>query len=122
MSHDFWEAIPDDCKKAVRELKRMKVFNLCAWDHEDTFADVWWLVLHEVDMYEEGEFCMEASRNYGGYREPAAMNLRQAQTADRWLVRWWELANKYSRPEYCPKDGMRHWGEDGIEYYSGQLL
>lgn len=121
---DFWKNIPDDCKKAINELKRLKVFNLCGFDYEETFADVWWLVLHEVDLYEEGEFCREASRSvYGG--DPEAMNLKQAVTADKWLVRWWELAHKYSQPE-CFSDYFKAvhsgFGIDGIPPYGGQLI
>lgn len=121
----FWVNIPDDCKKAISELKRLKVFRCCAFDYEETFADVWWLVLHEVDMYAEGEFCREASRSIFCEGEPNAMNLKQAQAADRWLCRWWELAHKYSQPNmlseyyYTVHVG---WGEDGISYYSGQLI
>ena len=96
---DFWLSIPEDCVKAIKELKRLKVFGLCAWDYEETFADVWWLVLHEVDMYEEGEFCREASRSVWGEGDPEAMNLQQAKRADAWLIRWNVLANKYSQPE-----------------------
>lgn len=123
--HNFWKNIPDDCKKAISELKRLKVFRLLGLDYEETFADVWWLVLHEVDLYEEGEFCYEASRNYMGEVEPSAMNLRQAIAADNWLVRWLPLFNKYKEDEchselwlsmnssYCDK------GEQF--FYSGQI-
>ena len=103
----------------------MKVFRLLGTDYEETFADVWWLVLHEVDLYEEGEFCREASRSNWGEGDPEAMNLKQAITADRWLVKWWKLANKYSQPEcfseyyYKVHSGF---GEDGIEEYDGQLI
>ena len=91
---NFWENIPDDCKKAISELQRLKVNNLCAWDHEENFGDVWWLVLHEVDLYAEGEFCKEVSRA-GSMADPSAMSLAQAQRADRWLVKWNDLFNKY---------------------------
>ena len=122
---NFWKHIPEDCEKAIKELKRLKVFGLCAWDYEETFADVWWLVLHEVYLYEEGEFCREARRSVWGEGDPEAMNLKQAQAADRWLCRWNDLANKYSLPEmlsdYHGKI-LGGWGESGIEYYSGQLI
>jgi len=122
---DFWCNIPADCEKAIKELKRLKVFRLCGFDYEETFADVWWLVLHEVDMYEEGEFCKEASRSYYGEGDPAAMDIRQAQRADAWLVKWWELAHKYSMPDMFSdyyKLLHRGWGEDGLNYYGGQLI
>ena len=122
---NFWKHIPEDCEKAIKELKRMKVFNLCGWDYEETFADVWWLVLHEVDLYEEGEFCREASRSIFGEGDPQAMNLKQAQAADRWLCRWCDLANKYSMPWMISdyhREHVGHWGEFGIGYYDGQLI
>lgn len=103
---DFWENIPADCEKAIRELKRMKVFELLGFDFEATFADVWWLVLHEVDMYTEG------------YER--LMRKNQAQTADRWLVRWSELATKYSLPDCY--NGNRVFGATGIDKYSGQMI
>lgn len=95
VSNTFWANIPDDCKTALSELNRLKVATCCAWDQEETFYDVWWLVLHEVDMYADGEFCREASRSNLGIGEPNAMNLAQAKKADAWLIRWEELANKY---------------------------
>lgn len=118
---DFWSSIPADCEKAVAELKRMKVFRLCGWDYEETFADVWWLVLHEVDLYAEGEYGQES-----GFIEsdPAYLNKRSAKAADNWLVRWWELANKYSQPAALSDyHRLVHggWGEFGIDYYSGQI-
>lgn len=122
---DFWKNIPDDCKKAIKELNRLKVVRLLATDYEETFADVWWLVLHEVDLYEEGEFCREASRSIFGEGDPEAMNLKQAQAADRWLVRWNDLATKYSKKgafsEYHDKY-VGTFGDEGIGYYGGQLI
>lgn len=91
---DFWSRIPDDCKKAISELKRMKVHGLCAYDYEDTFADVWWLVLHEVDMWDEGEYRMEADANES---DPCYMNRKQANTARKWLVKWESLFIKYAK-------------------------
>ena len=121
---DFWSNIPDDCKKAISELKRLKVYHLLALDYEEVFTDVWWLVLHEVDMYEEGEFCKEASRSIYGIGDEQAMNLKQAQAADRWLVKWWELAFDYSRPWMLSEQHKQvhlGWG-DGLRYYTGQLI
>lgn len=107
----FWGNIPEDCVKAIKELKRLKVYNLIGIDHEETFADVWWLVLHEVDLYEEGEFCQEASRC--NWADPSAMNIRSAKAADRWLVRWLPLFNKYADPaEFSALPYM----------YTGQLI
>lgn len=107
---EFWDDIPADCTKAISELKRMKVFGCCAWDFEDDFSDVWWLVLHEVDMWVEGEFGMEAWHVDSG----CGMNRAQAKRADAWLIRYLPLYNKYrrSKPEY----------EDAEDfYYGGQV-
>lgn len=103
---EFWENIPDDCKKAISELKRMKMFGCMALDYEKTFADVWWLALHEIDMYVEGEFGQESWHNIQG-----GMNRQQAKRGDEWLVRWLPLFNKYKTEEY---------GEDDFAY-GGQL-
>lgn len=85
--NDFWSRIPEDCKKPIAELKRMKVFSCCAWDYEEDFSDVWWLVLHEVDMFVEGYF----TYNDGG------MTRAQAKRADNWLLKYLPLFNKYKR-------------------------
>lgn len=120
----FWNAIPDDCKKAISELKRLKVYGLLALDYEETFADVYWLVLHEVDLYEEGEFCREASRSVFGEGDPQAMNLKQAKAADKWLIKYLDLYNKYKADEYYSPYGkmlrLNNWGK-GYYYYGGQL-
>lgn len=119
---NFWTDIPEDCKKAISELKRMKVFKLIARDYEETFSDVWWLVLHEVDMYDEGEFCKEASRSIFGEGDPQAMDLKQAKAADRWLIRYQDLNNKYRAKEYYSEDYFKcHSGWDGEYYYDGQF-
>ena len=121
--NNFWNNIPDDCKKAISELKRMKVFKLCGWDYEETFADVWWLVLHEVDMYDEGEFCFEANRSYNHESEPDAMNHKQAKRADEWLIRWLPLFNKYKQDQYLSEYWHQvHCGWNEWDYsYGGQI-
>ena len=122
MAHKtFWKAVPADCKKAIKELEKLKVYNLCGWDYEETFADVWWLVLHEVDMYAEGEYGQGE-----GFCEsdPAYMNRRSAKAADKWLCRWYELAWMYSLPDQLSdyhRKVLGDWGEDGISYYDGQI-
>lgn len=119
--HNFWKNIPEDCAKAVKELKHLKVFNLCAWDYEETFTDVWWLVLHEVDLYAEGEYGQGE-----GFIEsdPAYLNSRSAKAADKWLVRWWGLAYKYSTPGNFTEEHDKYigWFGDGISYYDGQVI
>lgn len=106
---DFWDEIPEDCKKAISELKRMKVFGCCAWDYEEDFSDVWWLVLHEVDMWVEGEFGVESWHidNTGG------MNRAQAKRADNWLIRYLPLFNKYRRtkPEHSDDADFAYAGQ-----------
>ena len=119
---DFWKNIPDDCKKAINELERLKVYVLLALDYEETFSDVWWLVLHEVDLYAEGEFCQEASRC--GWPDPIAMNIRNAQAADRWLIKWLPLFNKYKDKKYHTEYYYKiHSGfnEEPFEY-TGQVI
>lgn len=121
-SKNFWKNIPEDCKKAINQLKRLKVYNLLATDYEETFSDVWWLVLHEVDLYAEGECCQEASRC--DWAEETAMNIKNAQAADRWLIRWLPLFNKYTdRKFYSDYYFQVHCGFNEEPYcYTGQLI
>ena len=107
--NDFWNNIPEDCKRAITELKRLKVFECCAWDYEENFAHVWWLVLHEVDMYAEGEFGQEK-----WHYDIGGMNKKQAQRADKWLITYLTLFNKYKKllPDDFSKDEF---------YYNGQV-
>lgn len=93
---DFWNNIPDDCQKAISKLKRLKVHELAAYDWEDTFADVWWRVLHEVDMWDEGEYRKEASATVS---DPAALSRSQTNVARKWLVEYEPLFKKYSQPD-----------------------
>lgn len=93
----FENNIPADCEKAMKELKRLKVYNLMAWDYEQTFADVWYLALHEVDMYAEGEYGQGPGFNES---DPQAMNIRSARSADKWLLKYKDIAHKYSDPVY----------------------
>lgn len=115
---NFWDNIPDDCKKAISELKRMKVFKCAGFDYEETFADVWWLILHEVDMYEEGEFCFE-----GPSGDPGAMNHKQAKRADEWLIKYLYLFNKYKQDKYVSEYWHKvHMGWNEGDYnYEGQI-
>jgi hypothetical protein len=121
-NRNFWDNIPADCIKAINELKRLKVYNLIATDYEETFSDVWWLVLHEVDLYAEGEFCQEASRC--DWADPSAMNIRHCQSADRWLVKWLPLFNKYTDRKYYSESYFDvHAGFDSEPYYyNGQVI
>lgn len=98
--NDFWSRIPEDCKTAIKELKRLKVCRCCAWDYEDSFAHVWWLVLHEVDMFAEGHF----RASDGG------MTREQARKADSWLIKYLPLFNKYK------KDYPEDWRVEDFRY------
>ncbi len=105
---EFWDEIPEDCKKAISELRRMKVYSCCAWDFEEDFSDVWWLVLHEIDMYVEGEFGIETWHNDIG-----GMNKAQAKRADQWLIRHLHLYNKYAsqKSEYNKDYSFQYDGQ-----------
>lgn len=107
MKNDFWSSIPEDCKKAIKELQRLKVDRLAAYDVERTFADVWWAILHEVDLYAEGEYRAEDSPEEAQYM----LNLRSAQAADRWLVKYLYLFNKYKTPDFCGSNNFQYYGQ-----------
>lgn len=112
MAKTFWEEIPEDCKKAINELKRLKVHRLAGYDHERTFADVWWCILHEVDLYADGEYRAE-DFIADGYPEEAkySMNFKQAQRADAWLIRWCKLFDKYKDAEEFGKNDFNYTGQ-----------
>lgn len=78
----FGAVMPDDCDKAITELKRLSVYNVMNDDCTETFADVWFHVQHECDMYEEGEYsnCL----TYQGW-----------VGASNWLERYRDLYDKY---------------------------
>ena len=110
--NDFWSRIPEDCKKAISELKKLKVHRLCAYDYEETFADVWWLVLHEVDLYAEGEYGSDGEFTF---TEPCFLNKSQAKNADKWLIKYLHLFNKYKNT------GERKSFRESEFYYAGQI-
>lgn len=120
-TRNFWNNIPEDCKLAIYELKRLKVYRLIATDYEETFSDVWWLVLHEVDLYAEGEFCQEPSRC--AWADPEAMNIYNAKSADRWLIKWLPLFNKYTDRKYYSEYYFKvHSGFSAEPFrYTGQV-
>lgn len=100
--NDFEKRIPEDCKQAIKELKRLRVYNLAALDDcIKSFADVWWMVLHEIDMYVEGEYTTED----GG------LTLKQARRADAWLIKNVSLFNKYRDPEEYGSDEFIYTGQ-----------
>lgn len=61
-----------DQEKAISKGSRLKAFKVRNDDQENSFDDVWFHVLHEVDLSEEGE-------------DTAAINKNQAATAKKWL-------------------------------------
>ena len=105
--NDFWGNIPTDCKEAIRELKRLKVHRLAGYDWEQNFSEVWWCILHEVDLYADGEYRAEDEPSERKYR----LNLAQAQSADRWLVKWLPLFNKYKTPDFCGDRDFTYTGQ-----------
>lgn len=78
----FDRELPDDCKKAITSLKKLKVYFAMNDDTIDNFADVWFRVQHECDMYEEMQDSNElAYQSYIG--------------AKKWLEKWRHLYIKY---------------------------
>ena len=47
----FDRELPNDCKKAITALMKLKVYFVMNDDTIDNFADVWFRVQHECDMY-----------------------------------------------------------------------
>ena len=87
--NEFEKQIPDDCKEAIKELKRLRIYRLAALDDcIESFADVWWMVLHELDRYVEDEY----PTCDGG------LTHKQAERADAWLIKHVGLFNKYRDP------------------------
>lgn len=78
--------VPEDCKKALQELSRMKVCDLRSDDEENSFADVWWHVQHEVDLFEEEQY---------DWREEDLLTPKTYATAKRWLEKYNNLYVKY---------------------------
>lgn len=74
--------VPEDCESALRELKKLAVSKYRNDDCEDNFADVWFHIQHECDMYEEEED--SNSLTDGEYRK-----------AKNWLNKYRLLYNKY---------------------------
>lgn len=101
--NEFEKQIPDDCKEAIKELKRLRIYRLAALDDcIKSFADVWWMVLHELDLYVEDEY----PTCDGG------LTHKQAERADAWLIKHVGLFNKYRDPG--------EYGEHEI-IYTGQV-
>lgn len=97
--------------EALKRLHRLKVWRLCYMADSKSatstsFVEIWWAVLHEVDMYVEGEFTVAD----GG------MNKAQAKRADEWLIETADLA-KWSAIE---TGLIKDFGYSAFDYY-GQV-
>jgi len=66
-------------KKAVRELRKLKVYQEMKLDQVYTFDDYWWRCMHEVDIYaDEGP-------------EESPLTLQNAKAGARWLRKYQHL-------------------------------
>jgi len=74
--------VPTDCEKALKELNKLAVCKYRNDDCEENFADVWFHVQHECDMYEEGQ----ASN---------CLNSRSYIAAKNWMGKYKHLYYKY---------------------------
>jgi len=61
-----------DQEKAISKGSRLKAFKVRNDDSENSFDDIWLHVLHEVDLFEEGE-------------DNAVINKSQAARTRKWL-------------------------------------
>ena len=73
---------PEDCVKALNELRRMGVYKVMNDDWEQNFSDTWFHVQHECDMFEEDE----ASNS---------LTSSTYKTAKIWLKKYRDLYSKY---------------------------
>lgn len=68
-------------EQAMKKLKRLKVNELynddALHEFESEFDGVWWRVLHEYDMYEEGQIDEEFKHEH--------LNKQTAKTTYKWL-------------------------------------
>ena len=74
--------VPKDCEKALKELGKLAVSRYRNDDCEETFADVWWHVQHECDMYEEEQ-------------DSNCLTFRSYNSAKAWLYKYENLYKKY---------------------------
>lgn len=76
--------VPEDCVNALNELKRMRVYRVMDDDCENNFADTWFHVRHECDMYEWDEGSNELTHS-------------TYTTAKAWVVKYRHLYDKYNK-------------------------
>ena len=69
-------------EKALKELKKLKVYRICSHDplSDTTFSDIYFKVLHEVDMHEEHE-------------EESELTRQSYKSAKNWLNKYHHLFN-----------------------------
>lgn len=76
---------------ALERLEKLKVneYRIDDYHWQDSFDKVWWSVLHEVDLYEEGEETLMNGTTYKG--------------AKNWLKSFAHLCKERIPEEYKPK-------------------
>lgn len=74
--------VPNDCEKALKELSKLAVCRYRNDDCEENFADVWWHIQHECDMYEEQQ-------------DSNCLTARSYSSAKNWLDKYEDLYRKY---------------------------
>jgi len=76
---DKKENFTDAQKKAIGELKKLKVYQVMNLDQVYSFDDYWWHCLHEVDIYvDEGS-------------EESPLTMQSAKAGARWLRKYQHL-------------------------------
>lgn len=81
MAKIFRTELPQECDKAIKELKRLKVYRIMNDDMIENFADVWFRVQTECDLFEYGDNEDMTEQNYNA--------------SIKWLNRWEDLYDKY---------------------------
>ena len=76
---------------AIERLEGLKVneYRMDDYSYQDSFDKVWWSVLHEVDLYEEGE--------------ESPLNKTTYKGAKGWLKSFSHLCKERIPAEYMPK-------------------
>ena len=85
-------------EQAMKKLKRIKVGKLYDDDialpkeqggYEQQFDRTWWMVLHELDLYREGE-----------YEEGEHLDKKSAETAYKWLKETQHLTIEFKNTKF----------------------
>nr|DAH73461.1 MAG TPA: hypothetical protein [Caudoviricetes sp.] len=72
----------EDCILPLQEAKKLKAYEERNDDDENNFADIYYHILHEVNLYEEGEDCN-------------VLNTSDYNKAKKWLAKYNHLYEKY---------------------------